>query len=61
MVEQTIKPLETDMTWFDGFNATKAKGGMPTNAEHDEILMDDAKLAKVRSIRSSYYSARCKE
>ena len=48
MQKQKIVPLGKDMTYIDAFFATKALGGLPSNALHDDTLQSDTLLEQIK-------------
>ena len=56
-----IVPISNAMEYLDAFNATKSRGGLPSNVMHDQTLVYSDFWQKIRNAFGSYYTAWSRE
>lgn len=61
VMEQRIVPVSSGMTYLDGFNKVRDKGGLPSNALHDQTLVYSDLWQKLRNTFGLYYGAWARE
>ena len=60
-MDQKIVPVSNAMTYLDGFNKVRDKGGLPSNALHDQTLVYSDLWQKLRNTFGLYYGAWARE